>query len=92
MWAIQLATVPIWCAAAPNQDPTMAPVRSAVVTATGADIVIDGSLDEAPWRRSPKIGDLVQRIPRAGAKPTERTEVTLLYDKDNLYIGVMCYD
>ena len=24
--------------------------------------------------------------------PTEKTEVTLLYDKDNLYIGVMCYD
>lgn len=91
MWACQLALVPIWCAAAPNQTATE-PVRSAVVTATGAEIVIDGSLDEAPWRRSPKIGNLVQRIPRAGAKPTERTEVTLLYDDDNLYIGVMCYD
>ena len=28
----------------------------------------------------------------AGAVPTEKTEVTLLYDKDNLYIGVMCHD
>ena len=92
MWVIQLAAVPIWCVGAPNQNDTTAPVRSAVVTATGMEIVIDGSLDEAPWRRSPKIGELVQRIPRAGAKPTERTEVTLLYDKDNLYIGVMCYD
>ena len=34
----------------------------------------------------------MQRIPRAGAKPTERTEVTLLYDKHSLYVGVMCYD
>ena len=24
--------------------------------------------------------------------PTERTEVTLLYDQDNLYVGVMAYD
>ncbi len=71
---------------------TTEPIRSAVVTAINAEIVIDGSLDEAPWRRSPKIGELVQRIPRAGAKPTERTEVTLLHDKNNLYIGVMCYD
>ena len=92
MWAIQLAALPIWCVAAPNQGAATEPVRSAVVTATSVEIVIDGSLDEAPWRRSPKIGNLVQRIPRAGAKPTERTEVTLLYDKDNLYIGVMCYD
>jgi len=62
------------------------------VTAVTAEITIDGSLDEAPWRQAPKIGDLTQRIPEAGAEPTEKTEVTLLYDKDNLYIGVMCYD
>ena len=62
------------------------------MTAVTSEIVIDGSLDEAPWRTAPKIGDLVQRIPVAGAVPTEKTEVTLLYDKDNLYIGVMCYD
>jgi hypothetical protein len=66
--------------------------RSAVATAITSEIVIDGSLDEAPWQKAPKIGDLVQRIPQAGAKPTERTEVTILYDKDNLYIGVLCFD
>ena len=90
--ACQLVLAPIWCAAAPQQDVSAEPTRSAIVTATGAEIVIDGLLNEAPWRLSPKIGDLVQRIPRAGAKPTERTDVTLLHDKDNLYIGVMCYD
>ncbi len=62
------------------------------MTAVTSEIVIDGSLDEAPWIQAPKIGDLVQRIPEVGAMPTEKTEVTLLYDKDNLYIGVMCYD
>ena len=62
------------------------------MTAVTSEIVIDGSLDEAPWRQAPKTGDLIQRIPEAGAEPTEKTEVTLLYDKDNLYIGVMCYD
>ena len=91
IWVCLLIVVPTWCLAG-QQPGANAAVRSAVVTAIDTDIVIDGSLDEAPWRRSPKIGELVQRIPRAGARPTERTEVTLLYDKDNLYIGVMCYD
>ena len=88
----QLFAAGLWCAAFPQQPGTPPASRSAVVTEITSPIVIDGTLDEAPWRRSPKIGELVQRIPRAGARPTERTDVTLLYDKNNLYIGVMCYD
>ena len=87
---LAIATAP--CGAAPQQPPPDQSVRSAVVTAVDSQIVVDGVLDEAAWRRAPDIGEMVQRIPRAGARPTERTEVTLLYDKDNLYIGVMCYD
>ena len=83
---------PALCVAASQQTSLTDPVRSAVVTAVTSEIVIDGSLDEAPWQQAPKIGDLVQRIPVAGAVPTEKTEITLLYDEDNLYIGVMCYD
>ena len=90
--AWQCIVAPVLCVAAPQQTSPTEPVRSVVVTAVTSEIVIDGSLDEAPWRRAPKIGDLVQRIPEAGAKPTEKTDVTLLYDKDNLYIGVMCHD
>ena len=92
IYAWQWIVAPVLCVTAPQQTSPSEPVRSAVVTAVTSEIVIDGSLDEAPWRQAPKIGDLVQRIPEAGAKPTEKTEVTLLYDKDNLYIGVMCHD
>ena len=88
----QLLAAGLWCTASAQQPPAPPSTRSAAVTEITSPIVIDGELDEAPWRRSPKIGELVQRIPRAGARPTERTEVTLLYDKNNLYIGVMCYD
>ncbi len=38
------------------------------------------------------IGDLVQRQPREGTEPSERTDVTLLYDADHLYIGVVARD
>lgn len=66
--------------------------RSAVVTAITTEIAIDGVLDEVPWTSAPRIGDLVQRQPATGQPPTERTEVTLLHDADNLYIGVTAYD
>lgn len=78
--------------AAPQQPGLPPATRSAPVTAVTTQIVVDGSLDEAPWRRAPKIGALVQRLPRAGARPSERTDVTLLYDRDHLYIGVVCHD
>lgn len=66
--------------------------RSVVVTPTTGKITIDGTLDEAIWNQAPKIGDLVQRQPNPGIAPSERTEVTLLYDADNLYIGVTAFD
>jgi hypothetical protein len=66
--------------------------RSAVVTATADPITIDGVLDEPVWSTAPKIGDLIQRQPASGQAPTERTDVTLLYDRDHLYIGIVAHD
>ena len=81
--------------AAPRQQTTSAePVpRSAVVTATTEAITIDGVLDEPIW----SIGAEDRRSDSAAARrpasrPTERTDVTLLHDEDNLYIGVVAYD
>jgi hypothetical protein len=41
---------------------------------------------------APAIGELVQREPRTGETPSERTAVTLLHDANYLYIAVRCYD
>jgi hypothetical protein len=89
--ALAALAEPGWSAPAPQQIGAE-PVRTAEVTGTGDEIIVDGALDEAAWRQAPTIGNLVQRIPNAGAEPTERTEVKLLHDQDNLYVGVMCYD
>ena len=67
-------------------------VRSAAVTSITSEISIDGSLSEAAWAAAPKIGELIQRQPDTGRPPTERTDVTLLRDDDNLYIGIHAYD
>src|SRR5688572_10296823 len=67
-------------------------IRSAAVTSITSPISIDGSLSEAAWAAAPKIGELIQRQPETGRPPTERTDVALLRDEDNLYIGIHAYD
>jgi hypothetical protein len=65
--------------------------RVAVGRMTGK-ISLDGVLDEAEWAGASSLGAILQREPKQEVAATERTEVKLLADKDNLYIGVMCYD
>lgn len=55
-------------------------------------IKLDGILDEASWGEAPAIPNLTQRDPKMGQPSTERTEVRLLFDDKNLYVGVYCYD
>ncbi len=78
--------------AAGQERPLPGALRSAEVTVIAGSISVDGVLDEEVWRSAPPIGALVQRQPVPGATPSEATEVTLLRDQDNLYIGVVAYD
>ncbi len=75
-----------------NSPGARASTRSVTVTRVAEKITVDGFLNEPVWNQAPRIGDLVQRQPNAGEPPTERTEVTLLYDANNLYIGVVAHD
>lgn len=59
--------------------------------AVGA-IVLDGRLDDADWRAAEPIRDFYQRERNEGLPATERTEVRVVYDRANLYIGFSCYD
>lgn len=59
---------------------------------TNCPIKIDGLLDEECWLETEPIGDLIQREPVPGSHPTEKTEVKILFDRENLYIGVYCFD
>ncbi len=55
-------------------------------------ITIDGMLDESGWQEATPVTGFVQREPRPGEQATERTEVRVLFDRDNLYIGAILYD
>jgi hypothetical protein len=55
-------------------------------------IVIDGNLDEPEWSLAQPATDFIQQEPLMGEPSTERTEVRILYDDENLYLGVYCFD
>ena len=55
-------------------------------------ITIDGELDEQEWALAEPATDFIQQNPHTGEPSTERTEVRLLYDDENLYVGVYCFD
>jgi hypothetical protein len=57
-----------------------------------APIVLDGRLDEDAWLAATPASDFVQAEPREGQPATERTDVRILFDRDALYIGVICHD
>jgi hypothetical protein len=56
------------------------------------EITLDGRLDEPGWKLAAPMTDFIQRIPRTGELSDERTEVRVLYDDDNLYVGVTAFD
>jgi hypothetical protein len=55
-------------------------------------IKIDGNLNKEIWQNRPKINNFIQRELKQGEPSSEKTEVSVLYNKDYLYIGVWCYD
>jgi hypothetical protein len=57
-----------------------------------ASIQVDGRLDEPLWQQAEAASDFRQIQPLEGEPATERSEVRVLYDDDNLFVGVMCYD
>ena len=75
-------------------DVLASPDEPKTVTArwTEHPIVVDGHLDEADWALAEPASDFVQSEPDEGASPSERTEVRVLFDDNNLYFGIYCYD
>ena len=67
-------------------------IPSVMATKIDATLTIDGKLDERVWREAVLLDRFVQREPEEGRPASERTEVRVLYDERNLYIGIRCWD
>jgi Domain of unknown function (DUF5916) len=71
---------------------TPEPGDAAIAARAAGPIRVDGRLDEPDWANAPAWSAFVQVFPRAGAPPSERTEVRFLYDDGTIYVGITCHD
>lgn len=53
---------------------------------------IDGVLDDKCWEEGDWAGNFIQWIPKEGGKPSQTTELKVLYDDKNVYVGIRAYD
>jgi hypothetical protein len=55
-------------------------------------IVLDGKLSEPAWKAAAVEDDFMQYDPSAGAAPTEKTEIRIIYNDEYLFVGLRAYD
>ena len=92
--ALTAVTVPVRAqeagASVVGKDDTGRPILRAIrLTST---LAVDGKLDEAIYRSVTPASDFIQQEPKEGAPATERTDVWVFFDDDNLYIVGRCWD
>lgn len=54
--------------------------------------VLDGLLDDPVWTNAPRVSGFKTFIPDFGKTIVEQTEVSMIYDYENLYFAFRCYD
>jgi hypothetical protein len=53
---------------------------------------LDGTLHDPIWQQAAPITDFRQKEPYEGQPATERTEVRIVYTRNEIYFGVVCRD
>ncbi len=74
-----------------NFPPPENPPEIRAVRASGS-IRIDGKLNEADWQRAVPVSNFFRMEPRQGGDYKYKTEVRILFDDKNLYVGAFCQD
>ena len=99
-WAVLtlclLCAVPVFPQTAPANLPvdydTARLTRNISAVRVTGPINLDGRLDEAAWDVASPASDFLQWQPDSGAPASQATEARFLYDDDNLYVGIICFD
>jgi hypothetical protein len=53
---------------------------------------VDGKLDEEVYQTYQPFGGFLQVVPQYGAEQSERTDVWIMYDTENIYVACRCWD
>ena len=55
-------------------------------------IVVDGRLDEPPYRTTKVITGFLQGLPDNGAPASQKTEAWVFFDREAIYVSARCWD
>ncbi len=66
--------------------------KSLGTSAISEKITLDGNLSEPAWQKADKATGFIQRDPNPGTPASQRSEVSILYDNEAVYVGAMLYD
>lgn len=67
-------------------------IRAYRLPPSGEEITVDGQLNEPAWKKAERGSGLLEKEPFPLVPMSEETEFAILYDDENLYIGVWCWD
>ncbi len=91
-----IAAAVLWpvlaAAQTPAINPQAAPRPRATAVRIHTPIVVDGVLEDEAWRAVEPLSGFIQSKPQTGRPASESTEVRIVYDDQNLYIGAFCFD
>ncbi len=66
-------------------------VPSITVKKINTSITLDGDLSESAWSTCTPTKEFQQYFPTDSIPANYHTEIYMMYDEDNLYVGVKCY-
>jgi hypothetical protein len=75
-----------------SSDPWVRPSAAAIRIDAADAPIVDGDLSDPVWARMRPFTEFRQKLPNVGAPATQRTEVRVLYDENNLYVAVYAFD
>jgi hypothetical protein len=58
----------------------------------GQPPAVDGRLEDEAWKQGEWAGDYRQFMPTEGARPSQPTEIKILYDDKHVYVAIRAYD
>lgn len=53
---------------------------------------IDGILNDSVWKETQPSENFIQSKPDMGEPMNQQTAISILYDNENIYVGIQCYD
>jgi len=86
------AVVTLHARGAAAQGTSAVPQLTVRRLAEGERPIVDGRVEDMTWSSTEPFSAFIQQEPNEGDTATERTEIRFLLDRDNLYIGVICFE